>query len=84
MSTRLQVVLEESELREIRRAARRERVTLSEWVRRTLREARQQQPSGDAERKVQAVRAAARHSFPSADIEVMLGEIEKGQGSGLP
>ena len=84
MSTRLQVVLEESELREIRRAARRERVTLSEWVRRTLREARQQQPSGDAERKVQAVRAAARHSFPSADVEVMLGEIEKGQGSGLP
>jgi hypothetical protein len=30
-----------------------------------------------------AVRAAARHSFPSGDIEAMLAEIEKGySGSG--
>jgi hypothetical protein len=78
MSMRLQVVLDEPELREIRRAARRDRLTVSEWVRRCLREARRRQPVRDAGRKVQAIRAAARHTFPTADIERMLAEIESG------
>jgi predicted 2-oxoglutarate/Fe(II)-dependent dioxygenase YbiX len=78
MSTRLQVVMDEAELREIRRAARRDRLTVSEWVRRCLREARRRQPLRDADRKVQAIRAAARHTFPTADVERMLTEIESG------
>jgi hypothetical protein len=78
MSTRLQVVLEKSELREIRQAARRDRLTVSEWVRRSLREARRRQPGRDAGRKLQAIRAATLHAFPTADVEVMLAEIERG------
>jgi hypothetical protein len=78
MSIRLQVVVDETEMREIRRTARRARLTVSEWVRRTLRDARRRQPSRDADRKLQAVRAAARHCFPTADIEQMLAEIETG------
>jgi predicted 2-oxoglutarate/Fe(II)-dependent dioxygenase YbiX len=78
MSIRLQVVLEEAEIREIRRAARRDRLTVSEWVRRCLREARRRQPLRDADRKMQAIRAAARHAFPTAEVERMLAEIESG------
>jgi hypothetical protein len=78
MSIRLQVVLEPSELREIQKAARRDRLTVSEWVRRSLREARRRQPGRDAGRKLQAIRAASRHSFPTADIDQMLAEIERG------
>lgn len=40
MSKRLQVVLEEDEYEEIRMAAEARRLTVSEWVRRVLREAR--------------------------------------------
>ncbi|MBT8338356.1 MAG: hypothetical protein KJO11_17345 [Gemmatimonadetes bacterium] len=40
MSTRLQVVMDDTELEEIRHAAQRARLTTSEWVRRVLREAR--------------------------------------------
>lgn len=40
MSTRLQVVMDDEELAEIREAAERARLTTSEWVRRVLREAR--------------------------------------------
>jgi Arc/MetJ family transcription regulator len=40
MSTRLQVVMDEAELEEIRQTAERARLTTSEWVRRVLREAR--------------------------------------------
>jgi hypothetical protein len=78
MSTRLQVVVDEVEMREIRRTARREHLTVSEWVRRCLREARRRRPSRDAGRKLEAVRAAARHGFPTADIDQMLAEIESG------
>jgi hypothetical protein len=32
----------------------------------------------DPEAKLKAVRKAARYSFPTADIEEMIGEIEQG------
>lgn len=78
MSKRLQVVMDEEEHRALRRAARAQGMTVSEWVRRTLRTARESQPEGDPDRKIQVVRAAARHDFPTADIDQMLREIERG------
>ena len=84
MSKRLQVVLEDQELREIERAARARRLTVSEWVRQALRAARRQEPRGDAGRKLAVVRGAARNAFPTAPIERMLEEIEKGYAAPLP
>jgi len=78
MSKRLQVVLEEEELREIQEAARRRRLTVSEWVRQVLRAARRQEPLRDKEAKLAAIRAATRHAFPAPEIESMLAEIERG------
>jgi len=78
MSTRLQVVLEERELDEIRRAAAREGLTVSEWVRQSLRRARRAAGGGDPARKLAVIRAGAGHAFPTADIERMLAEIESG------
>jgi hypothetical protein len=42
---------------------------------------RSERPRGDRARKLAAVRSAVRHSFPTADIEEMLGEIERGYGA---
>lgn len=78
MSKRLQVVLEDEELEEIRAAAERRGMTMSEWVRQVLRRARSSDAGGDAERKLAAVRTAARHSFPTGDIDQVLAEIERG------
>lgn len=78
MSKRLQVLLPEEEMEEIRRLARREQLTVGEWVRRALREARARRPVHDSKRKLQAIRRAASYSFPTADIEQMLKEIEQG------
>jgi hypothetical protein len=75
---RLQVILAEDEYREIERLARAHRMTVSEWVRRSLRRAGRDEPSIDADRKLASVRAAARHEFPTGDIEQMLREIERG------
>jgi hypothetical protein len=78
MSKRLQVLLPDPEMAEIRRLARREQVTVGEWVRRVLREARSGQPIHDAQFKLKAIRKAAEYSFPTADIDQMLEEIERG------
>lgn len=78
MSKRLQVVLDERELREIRQAARSSGLTVSEWVRGTLRRARRTAALGDPTRKLEVVRAGAEHAFPTANIDVMLAEIESG------
>jgi SOS response regulatory protein OraA/RecX len=78
MSKRLQVVLGEQEFDQVRALAAREGLTVSEWVRQVLRRAQRQHPSGDQARKLAAVRAAARHGFPTADIEAMLAQIERG------
>ena len=81
MSKRLQVVLPDQEMREIQRLAKGEQLSVGEWVRRILREARRQNPATDVETKLKAVRRAAEYSFPAADIDQMLREIEQGYQS---
>jgi hypothetical protein len=74
----MQVLLEESDLRDVQRIARARHMTVAEWVRQTLREARRQEPVGDVSKKLAAIRRAARHAEPTADIETMNAEITRG------
>jgi hypothetical protein len=78
MSTRLQVILSDAELASLKKVAAREGVTVSEWVRRSLREASRRQTTGKVDDRLAAVRLAASYAFPTADIDVMLDEIERG------
>jgi hypothetical protein len=78
MKQRLQVLLDEAEFEEIRRIARRHRMTVAEWVRQALRSARLDEPDADPQRKLAVVREAAAGAYPTADIEEMIAEIEHG------
>lgn len=78
MTTRLQVLLEDDEIAEIRRVAKRHRMTVAEWVRQALRKARRDEPATDPRKKLAAVREAARGAYPTGDIQQMLTEIEGG------
>lgn len=80
MSKRLQVLLDERELREIKRIAAQRRMTVAEWVRQALRDARSGVSTVPVERKLLAVREAARHGYPTADIHQMNAEIARGYG----
>lgn len=82
MSKRLQVLLRDPEYREIRQAARARNMSVAEWVRQALSLVRQREPSGSAGKKIEAIRAAARFEYPTADIDQMLAEIERGYGMG--
>jgi hypothetical protein len=78
MSKRLQVLLDEHELAELRSIAERHGTTVSEWVRQVIRASRRREFSGDLARKLDAIRLATEPAFPTADIEVMLAETERG------
>lgn len=78
MVKRLQVLLDEAELHEMQRLARRRGLTLAGWVRQALRAAYRQEPQVEPDTKLARVRAALRHDFPAPDIDQMLAEIAAG------
>lgn len=78
MSKRLQVIMDDAEMKEIRTIARRRRMTVAEWVRGALRAAKAEEPTADPRRTLQALRIVTTHSFPTADIDEMLAQIERG------
>jgi hypothetical protein len=84
MSQRLELILDDSELEDIQRLARERQMSAAEWVRGTLRAVRQRVPSKSSTEKLNAVRRAVKHSFPTVDIDQMLREIEQGYGGEPP
>jgi hypothetical protein len=82
MNKRLQVMMDDSELKEIQAIADNQHVSLAEWVRRALRTARDAQPKNNVQNKLEAVRNAMQYDFPISDIDDILGEIETGYGAG--
>jgi hypothetical protein len=81
MTKRLQVLLDDDELAEFQRLARRRRMTTAEWVRASLRASRDAEGGSDIGQKLAAIQRAASHDFPTGDIEELLGDIERGYGT---
>ena len=52
--------------------------TVAEGVRKALRIALRRNPLSRRGRKLNAIRVATKYSFPTADVEQMLSEIESG------
>ena len=77
MSKLLQVLLPDEEMANIQRRASRDRISVGEWVRRTLREAQMRKLVNNAESKLRSVRCASEYAFPTGDIDLMLQEIER-------
>jgi hypothetical protein len=82
MAKRLQVILKDSEYWEIQRIARSRHMSIAEWVRQALTLARRSEPIRQTGKKLEVVRAAARHDYPTGRIDRMLEEIESGYGAG--
>ena len=80
MTKRLQVLLDDAELRTIQRLARRDKLTTAEWVRRRLREGAAASAKPDTATRLAAIHAAYRSASttPAPAIDKMLDEIERG------
>jgi hypothetical protein len=78
MTTRLQVLLDDSEYADIQRAAAAEQLSVAAWVRRGLADVRRRQALGNVDEKIRAVREASAYQYPTADLDQMLKQIESG------
>ena len=78
MTKRLQILLNDKEMRAIQDSAERQQVTVREWVRQTLRNACPQAPLTDTKKKLDVVSVASRCDFPTGDIAQILREIDQG------
>jgi hypothetical protein len=83
VTKRLQVIVQDPEDHDIQRAARLGHMSIAEWVRQVLVQARRSEPGREVAAKLEVIRAAARMDFPSADIDRRLEEIERGCGMGM-
>ncbi len=82
VAKRLQVILQDPDYRDIQRMARSRQMSIAEWVRQALALARRREPMGSVGKKLEVIRAAARHDYPVGDIDGMLAEIERGYATG--
>jgi hypothetical protein len=79
MSTRLQIIVQDEEARELRRCAKREGLSLSDWVRRALRRARREQTGPTARQRLAALNTALQCNHPTGEIDEILSDIERGR-----
>ena len=92
MAKRLEILLDDAEYAAAEEAAQHQEMSVSEWVRKALRDTRQAELASserkpDSKRdnpdriakKLQALEEAAQHSHPTAHIDQMLREIEEGR-----
>jgi len=79
MSKKLQVIVEDAEYQEFQRIAQMRRMSISTWVREALDIARRRERERETHKKMEIIRAAMKHEYPTADLDVMLGEIESGR-----
>lgn len=75
------VVFDDADYRELQRAARRQGVSVSQFVRRALAAVRRGEPLHDPAPKLKAVREALKHAYPTGDIGQMLDETARGYGA---
>lgn len=72
-------MFDQAELDALREVAAADGVTVSEWVRSTLRAERHRRSADRTPAKLSALQRALRLDFPAPDIDQMLGEIARGR-----
>ena len=78
MDIHLQVSLSEEDYCDLKAIASRHGQSVDDWARDALLKARNEQ-SHTVESKLKAIAEAAKHSFPSGNIDDLLAEIEAGR-----
>ncbi len=83
MSIRLQVILDDEEMQELKGRAEQDQVTVSAWVRRAIKHEMRERPGKRASEKLDIIRSSASYEFPTGDYEEMAAEVESGYHAGV-
>ena len=78
MSIRLQVLLDDDELKEVKELAFQENLTVSAWVRRAIQHEKKERPGTAARKKLQTIQNFSKYDFPISDYKEIAAEIESG------
>jgi hypothetical protein len=78
MTKRLQVLLDDNDFAALQQSAAARGLSVAEWVRQAIVAARRRESSADIDRKLDAIRAAVRHTGPTGPIERLTAEVERG------
>lgn len=71
--------MDEDTLDRYRRHAELQGLTLSEWVRRALQRASEEEPRTSPEARLEALDRALTRDHPTGDVDEMLSDIERGR-----
>lgn len=82
MTKRLQVLLDDDDFAALQQSAAARGLSVAEWVRQAISAARRRESSADLDRKLDAIRAAVRHTGPTGPIERLTTDIERGYAAG--
>lgn len=84
MRKRLEILLTDQEMADIRVLASRNGISDKEWARQTLHLSCSEVSMIDGETKLNVIDRAAKYNFPTTDIDQMLSEIDQSYLSDLP
>jgi hypothetical protein len=82
VTKRLQVLFEDAEYAALQAAAAARGLSVAEWVRQAIAAARRRESTGAVDRKLDAIRAAVRHTGPTGPIERLTAEVERAYRGG--
>lgn len=74
--------MDDAEYAALLQAAAARGVTVADWVREAIGAARRRESSADVDRKLDAIRAAVRHTGPTGQIERLTAEVDRSYRSG--
>ena len=83
MSKRLQLLLADDEIAELKGRAREERMTVSAWVRRAIYHEMNERPASSVRAKLELIDRLSDLGFPSGDYRDIAADIESDYGDGL-
>ena len=78
MSIRLQILLDEDELQEVKKLAIEEKLTVSAWVRRAIQHEKKERPGTAARKKLQIINKSSKYNYPTGDYQDIAAEIDSG------
>lgn len=78
MSIRLQVLLDEEELKEVKMLAGQEKITVSAWVRQAIQHEKKERPGTAARKKLQIIESFSKYDFPTGDYKDIAAELDLG------
>ena len=74
----MQILLDDDELREVKKLAMQEKLTVSAWVRRAIQHEKKERPGTAAREKLLIIQNSSKYDFPTGEYKDIAADIDSG------